>query len=124
MRNDHTPAEKAQIGLGAGFSGVLAVRMLLFVSDNELVELLAASVGVIAAVIFCYGVGQLAVSRGHSPAWGFAGFFGYLIVNYLLKPKRPATWQLSPEFPHPAESVASALPPPPPPPPPGFSQPR
>lgn len=116
MRDDHTVAEKAQIGLGAGFAGVLACRMLLFFSQSQLVDLLAVGVGLIAAVIFCYGVGQLALSRGHSAAWGFAGFFGYLIVSYVLKPKTRATWQLSPEFPHPSEPVAARIPPPPPPP--------
>lgn len=114
MRDDHTAAEKAQIGLGAGFSGILAVRLLLYFSNSQAVDLLAVGAGLIAAGIFCYGVGQLAVSRGHSAAWGFAGFFGYLIVSYVLKPKRPAVWQLSPEFPHPSQAT------PPPPPPPGF----
>lgn len=116
VRNDHTPAEKAEIGLGAGISGAIAARVLLYFGQTDATDLMAVGVGLVGVVIFCYGVGQLAVSRGHSAGWGFAGFFGYLIVRFLLKPKRPASWHLTPEFPHPEQLVPARIPPPPPPP--------
>ena len=113
MRNDHTPAEKAQIAMGAGFSGLFATRMLFRFADSPALQLAAMAVCLAAAACFCYGVGQLAVSKGRSAAWGFAGFFGYLLVNFVLKP-RPVP------APHTGPGYARPRMAPPPPPPPGY----
>lgn len=110
MRDDHSPAENAQIALGAGFSGAIASRLVLRFADDPRVLLIAIAVGLFATVCICYGVGQLAVSRGHSAAWGFAGVFGYIIVRYVLKPRTPVLADLP--------RRTSSMPPPPP--PPGF----
>ena len=87
MRNDHTDAEKAQIGMGAGLSGGLLARLILRTTDGDALMLVAAAIALVSAISFCYGVSRLAVSKGRSPAWGFAGFVGYLLVNFVLKPK-------------------------------------
>ena len=107
MRNDHTDAEKARIGVGAGVSAGLLGRLLLRTNDSETLAWVALALIAFSAVSVGYGVARLAVSKGRSPAWGFAGFFGYLLVNYVLKPKPPA--------------VASLYGHQPPPPPPGFA---
>lgn len=120
MRNDHSPAEKAQIGLGAGFSGALAARLVMRFSDDPSIQLIAMAIALFSAVAICYGVGQLAVSKGRSAAWGFTGFFGFLLLKFVLKPLPPAGPLGSPMTtpvpvaPHYPRSM------PPPPPPPGY----
>jgi hypothetical protein len=107
MRTDHTDAEKAQIGMGAGLSGGLLARMMLRTTESDALMLVALAIGLISAAFFCYGVSRLAVSKGRSPAWGLTGFFGYILLNFVLKPK---------------PRVASPIPGyPPPPPPPGYA---
>ncbi|HEV2754234.1 MAG TPA: hypothetical protein VG318_00460 [Actinomycetota bacterium] len=108
MRNDHSPAEKAQIALGAGFSAALLARLILRGATDAPVLLIAIALGLFGAVCICYGVGQLAVSRGRSAAWGFAGFVGYIIVRYILKPRTPAGTV--------PQTGTPTMPPPPPPP--------
>ena len=99
MRNDHTAAEKAQIGMGAGFAMGLAARMLVrFAAENPALQLAAACLALVAAVLFCYGVGQFAVSQGRSAAWGFSGFVGYIILRFVLKPKPQPSWTSAAEF--------------------------
>ena len=117
MRNDHTPAEKAQIGLGAGFSGAFAARLVMRFADDPSIQLIAAAVALLAAVAFCYGVGQLAVSKGRSAAWGFSGFFGFLLLRFVLKPLPPAGGSGTPTAPVAPRRPRSM---PPPPPPPGY----
>lgn len=105
MRKERTDAEKAQIVFAAGVTAFLAARVLLRISDSPRLDLGALIVALVALVVLCYGVSRLAVSKGHSAAWGFAGVMGFFIVYYLLKPKAP---------PPDLRRV------PPPPPPPGF----
>ena len=106
MRNDHTPAEKAQIAMGAGFSMALAVRLLVRFTDNPTAQIAAACVALIAAALICYGIGQFAVSKGRSAAWGFTGFVGYILLRFVLKPK--PVFSASPDF---AQTIGTTSPP-------------
>jgi hypothetical protein len=118
MRNERTPAEKAQIGLGVGFSGAFATRLLLRLTDDAWIESIAMVVGLATGVALCYGVAQLAVSKGRSPAWGFTGFFGFLLLRFVLKPlPQPDAWgtPMAPPVPPAPQYPRSMAPPPPPP---------
>lgn len=103
---------QAQTYLGVGLAASLSGRILLELADG--VGILAVAVGLfmIGTAVFCFGVARLAVSKGRSPAWGFAGVLGYFVVGHVLQPRVV----------EPAPSSARRIPPPPP--PPGYVPPR
>lgn len=105
-----TTEQRAQVFMGIGIAGAAGMRLLLRTTDGESIQLAAIGLGLLAAVAFCYGTGQYAITRGHSAAWGFAGVFGYLLLRFVLEPK-PARGPV----PQPAPRRI-----PPPPPPPGY----
>lgn len=106
--NSMTTEQRAQVFMGVGVAGSVAMRVLLRMTDGDSAQLAALGIGLLAAVAFCYGTGQYAITRGHSAAWGCAGVFGYLLLRLVLKPK-PARGPIPPPAPR-------RIPPPPPPP--------
>lgn len=108
MWTNRADTEKAQILVGAGIAGVLLARVLARTTDSEMLTWVALIVGVPSLVLMCFGVSRFAVTKGRSPAWGFAGVAGYLLLYYVLKPRPPGDDQIQGHRP------------PPPPPPPGY----